>query len=1012
MSKIKTLTRKHLSNHLNKNALMIFTCLMMSLLIFSPSFILHSSAKSSLNSFSANFQSNIDSVSPLALTTCSDINFSNASFSTGPSPYSVAIGDIDGDGKPDLAIANLFDSTVSVLRNTSTIGNVNFAPQLILSTGVDPVSVAIGDLDGDGKLDLAIANFDSGTVSVLRNTSTSGTINFATKVDFTTGNLPESVAIGDLDGDGKPDLAVANYGNDTISVLRNTSTNGNINFATKVDFTTGVDPASVAIGDLDGDGKADLTTANQGSDTASVLRNTSTNGNINFATKVDFTTGNLPESVAIGDIDGDGKPDLATANQSYSTVSVLRNTSTSGTINFVAKVDFSTGNQPVLVAIGDIDGDGKSDLTTANLIDSTVSVLRNTSTSGTINFATKVGFPTGNAPISVAIRDIDGDGKLDLVIANSDDDTVSVLRNSCTPSQASTTTMVSSSANPSVFGQSTTFTATVSSTSSGTPTGTVTFNIDGTNQTPVSLVNGQASFSVSSLSVASHSVTATYSGDNNFSASTSTTFTQTVSKANTSTSVSSTANPSVFGQSVTFTATVSASSPGSGSPTGMVQFKDGVTNLGSPVSLVNGQAQLSASSLSVTSHSITAVYSGDTNFNTSTSVALTQVVNKASTTTSLSANPTQIVYGQMVTLTATISVTSPGAGTTMGTVTFKDGATTLGTLTVTSSQAALTVAINNAGTRTITAIYSGDANFNGSTSNNVSLFSSTLDHNTIYVADTLNNRIQRSTDQGTSWKTVGNGVGIAVGQFNAPRGVTSNFADTVIFVADTGNNRVQGSTDGGVTWQVVAGGAKSSLLSQPSGVAYDEINNKLYIADTANSTILVVTNPTSASPIISVFAGASAGTAVGKFNQPQAIAVNLNGSVYVADTANNRIQVNSNGLSTGWTVLIAGGKTSNQVLAPKGVYVDNNGRIWVADTANNRIQVSINGVWSIFMSAGTAVGTVNSPEAVVVNLSGSVFIADTGNNRIQSKPSAGGTATVVGQAGLNVGQFNQPSGIR
>jgi hypothetical protein len=368
-------------------------------------------------------------------------------FSTGDQPFGVAIGDLDGDGKPDLAVTNEGPNTVSVFRNTSTSGSIttgSFAAHVDFATGSDPVSVAIGDLDGDGKPDLAVANFDDHTVSVLRNTAVSGSIttgSFASKVDFTTGGGPESVAIGDLDGDGKPDLVVPNYNSTTVSVFRNTSTSGSIttgSFASKVDFATGSWPQFVAIGDLDGDGKPDLAVGNQGSNTVSVLRNTAASGSIttgSFASKVDFTTGSYPLTVAIGDLDGDGKPDLAVANSGENTVSVLRNTAISGSItsgSFAAKVDFATGSGPYSVAIGDLDGDGKPDLAVTNYSDNTVSVLRNTATSGSIttgSFASKVDFATGSTPYSVAIGDLDGDGKSDLAVANGNDNTVSVLRN-------------------------------------------------------------------------------------------------------------------------------------------------------------------------------------------------------------------------------------------------------------------------------------------------------------------------------------------------------------------------------------------------------------------------------------------------------------------------------------------------------------------------------------------------------------------------------------------------------
>ena len=134
---------------------------------------------------------------------------------------------MDGDGKPDLIVANYGSNSVSVIRNTTTsdsINSVSFAAKVDFTTGSFPISVALGDLNGDGKPELAVANRFSNTVSVIRNTSSSGSIgigSFAASLDFTTGTNPFSVAIGDLDGDGKPELAVANYSSATFSVLRN-----------------------------------------------------------------------------------------------------------------------------------------------------------------------------------------------------------------------------------------------------------------------------------------------------------------------------------------------------------------------------------------------------------------------------------------------------------------------------------------------------------------------------------------------------------------------------------------------------------------------------------------------------------------------------------------------------------------------------------------------------------------------------------------------------------------------
>jgi uncharacterized repeat protein (TIGR02543 family) len=380
--------------------------------------------------------------------TANDI-MAKVDFATGTISRSVAIGDLDGDGKPDLAVANYEAATVSVFRNTSVSGSItssSFAAKVDFATGVIPCSIAIGDVDGDGKPDLVVANAaPSNSVSVLRNTSVSGSIDassFAPKVDFATGADPISVAFGDLDGDGKPDLAAANFSSNSVSVLRNTSVIGSIDassFALKVDFATGTstNPYTVAIGDLDEDGKPDLAVANYSSASVSVFRNTSVIGGFtasSFATSVTFGTGQIPMSVAIGDLDGDGKSDLAVACTN-SSVSVLRNTSVSGSISassFAAKVDFATGVKPRFVAIGDLDGDGKPDLALTILGGPFISVLRNTSVSGSItasSFAAKVDFNTGISSPSLAIGDIDSDGKPDLAVANFGSPSVSVLRN-------------------------------------------------------------------------------------------------------------------------------------------------------------------------------------------------------------------------------------------------------------------------------------------------------------------------------------------------------------------------------------------------------------------------------------------------------------------------------------------------------------------------------------------------------------------------------------------------------
>ncbi len=286
--------------------------------------------------------------------------------------------------------------------------------------------------------------------------------------------------------------------------------------------------------------------------------------------------------------------------------------------------------------------------------------------------------------------------------------------------QPSTTTKLTKSTSTAIkFGQSVTFTATIAAvgTNANTPSGSVTFQ-DGTTLLGTGAVSGGvATLTTTTIPTGSNSIEAVYSGDSNFTTSTSSALTQTVSKASTTSALTkNTTGATKFGQSVTFTAKLAAVSPGAGTPTGTVTFKDGSTTLGT-ATLSSGVAKFTTTALPVASNSITAVYGGDANFNTSTSSALTQTVSKASTTTALTKNTTGATkFGQSVTFTAKLAAVSPGAGTPTGTVTFKNGSTTLGTATLGSGVAKFTTTSLPVASNSITAVYGGDAEFNTSTS--------------------------------------------------------------------------------------------------------------------------------------------------------------------------------------------------------------------------------------------------------------------------------------------------------
>jgi len=287
-----------------------------------------------------------------------------------------------------------------------------------------------------------------------------------------------------------------------------------------------------------------------------------------------------------------------------------------------------------------------------------------------------------------------------------------------TVTQASTNTTVISAENPSVFGQGVTFIAEVAAglPSSAIPSGgTVTF-LDGTTALGTApLSAGIARFTTSALTLGQDSISATYEGDADFSTSTSPALDQVVGQSSTNTTLISPVNPGVSGQSLTFTAEVAAGLPSTGTPTGSVTFKDGTTTLGI-TDLTAGIATFSTSALAVGASSITAVYGGDANFTASTSAPVNQGVDQASSSTTLSSSAEPSFLGETVTFTAVVAAVSPGTGTPTGSVTFMNGTTELGTADLNSSIATFFASGLTLGTHSITAVYSGDADFIASTS--------------------------------------------------------------------------------------------------------------------------------------------------------------------------------------------------------------------------------------------------------------------------------------------------------
>jgi hypothetical protein len=235
----------------------------------------------------------------------------------GPQPGSLAVGDFNNDGKPDLAATNS-DGVNNAVTVLTGVGDGTFGAPRSFAVGTNPVEVAQGDFDGDGKADLAVANMNSDTVSVLNGDGAGG---FAPRRNYPVGGFPHGVAAADVNGDGRPDLLVSNSGSNNVSVLLG----GAGGFAPAVNFAAGAGPISVRVADFNLDGRLDLVTANRDNDHVSVAFGT---GNGSFAAPASYATSGDPLYAEPADFDGDGRPDIAVLNANTAQFPVFLNTCT------------------------------------------------------------------------------------------------------------------------------------------------------------------------------------------------------------------------------------------------------------------------------------------------------------------------------------------------------------------------------------------------------------------------------------------------------------------------------------------------------------------------------------------------------------------------------------------------------------------------------------------------------------------------------------------------------------
>jgi len=367
-------------------------------------------------------------------------------YTVGYGCRSIAAADVDGDGDQDIISANQEDGTISVLKNN---GNGTFAPKVDFLTPNNPPSVVSGgDYDGDGDFDVAVVSLGKppsnpgNSFAVLKN---KGDGNFEVGTEFLAGdlnvqgNIPFGIAAGNVDGDGDIDLAIANQGIHDVTIHRNDGSGSFPNPVCCADWyfpppspRNWFGPRAIVLADLDGDGDLDFAIANQGSNNIAVYKNNGTGG---YAVDSTYSTGggSAPFWIAAANLDGDGDIDLVTANQGVNYISVFKN---NGNATFAAAVNYIVGFRPVFVFPADLDGDGDNDMVscdqgTDDFLDS-VSLLFN---DGSGTFPVRTALQVGSAPTSVVAADLDGDGDGDLAVtvagtASREDTAVVVFKNS------------------------------------------------------------------------------------------------------------------------------------------------------------------------------------------------------------------------------------------------------------------------------------------------------------------------------------------------------------------------------------------------------------------------------------------------------------------------------------------------------------------------------------------------------------------------------------------------------
>ena len=718
----------------------------------------------------------------------------SSTYTVGAGPVSVALADVNGDKNLDIVAANRLDKTVTVLLG---VGDGTFRQPTTFPLAAAPIAIAAGDFNKDGKLDLAVLEdcgaakcTEPGNVEILLGAE-AGT--FKSVSTYAAGYSPTSLAIGDINGDKKLDIVVANRCGAEASCLSPGSGtvllgDGTGKFKAGTVLALGNSPSSIALGNLIGSG-LDLIVSRSTDNTVAVLRG---NGDGTFQAALPYAVGNKPGSLVVADFNGDGKTDVAVANVNDSTASVLLGNG-DGTLQ--PATAFPVGSGPAaLTAVGSTStrhaslatANGNSESSSPGTEFSVLSNLQSdpplasftlvpsptpssnvnegvslTATltgdgtdpapSGTVTFesnanplsdCTSVSVPQGATPADPSIVTCTTQmltaGSDSLTAVYSGDTVYDTGVGETSPavtqtvSQLSPTLTISPTVS-SALNTAVTFTATlagVTITPVG-PTGTVAFTVGGSPITcnsaaTVNPATGVATCVTSALLVGTDVIGASYPGDNNYAAATATTVNQTITKLSPTLTISPTTSAG-FNSAVTLTATLAGVAFTPTGPSGTVSFTAGVNPItcisAATVNPATGVATCVTSALPVGTDSIGASYPGDGNYNTATASAVNQVITKLSPTLTISPT-TSTALNSAVTLTATLSGVSFTPTGPSGTVAFTAGGAAIScnsaaTVSPTTGVATCVTSALNAGTNSIVASYPGDGNYNAATAASV-----------------------------------------------------------------------------------------------------------------------------------------------------------------------------------------------------------------------------------------------------------------------------------------------------